>query len=154
MHPKSLASVHPAQGRGQGSVDASLWTAPLVRLAEKHQLLYVLCHEPSDHMLQWLNPELLPHIHKEFAALEAPEFWGEYRWHFANPLYAVSTYAQLHAISRWLFLSAADIEQTLARLRGKHLRCDPLHGVSDPAVEAALDGIFSRVCAPLHRAGL
>lgn len=155
MHPRGMAWAHCAQSRVPESLQAraSRWTAPLVSLAQKHQVLYVLCGAPSEHLLQWLTPELLPHLHSGFALLQAPEFWGEFRWHFADALHAADSHAQLNAIPRWLLLSAQELDTLNASWRVRHVRCNPKHGLLDPATVAALDERMSWVCTQLSRVG-
>ena len=141
MHPQGMSWAHLPPDRPPGGLQtrASRWTAPLVSLAEKHQVVYVLCGAPPEHFLQWLTPEILPHLHHEFALLQAPEFWGEFRWHFADALHAADSYAQHNAITRWLLLSAQGVDILSASWRARHVSCNPASGLADPATVALLD---------------
>lgn len=154
IHPRGMAWAYLPSHRAPEDLRArsSRWTAPLVSFARKHQVIYVLCGDPPAHLLQWLTPELSPYLHPEFASLNSPDFWGEFRWQFANALYAADTYARLHAVQRWLYVCSEDLNQaSRSTWRGRYVRCDSARGLLDPCAVAALEDVLAKGYTPPYQ---
>ncbi len=128
------------------------WYEPLVDLAQRHRVRYVLCTPHFDKLLPLAPSELAPFLHPECISFAEPASFGSFQSRYCELGDAVDQYAKRRGIRRWLLL-----DSTLSR-RSPHkephlLECDFKTGLSNRALVEEIDRRLSEGVTPLSGLG-
>ncbi len=124
-------SEGPAVVRGQTKYFE--WYLPLVRLARKYPVRYVLCTVALTE-LEKLPRSLSPYVIPEPMAFESPDIFGVPAFRDTNLEDAVAHYARSRHVGHWLLIDSTYERRNITTHDYTSLACEPTEGLANQAL--------------------
>tara|TARA_R100000306_G_scaffold18281_2_gene22578 strand:- start:17619 stop:18149 length:531 start_codon:yes stop_codon:yes gene_type:complete len=128
-------SEEPVVVRGQtGYFDQYL---PLVRLARRHPIRYILC-TTALRELEKMPRSLRPYVILEPMPFTSPDIFGVFAVREKNLEDRVRHYAQSHYLEQWLLIDSTYERRDIVTPEYTSLACDPVEGLGNSQLLARI----------------
>jgi len=106
---------------------------PLVRLARKYPVRYVLC-TVAVRELEKLPRSLRPYVVPQLISFASPDIFGTIAYRQKNLEDTVAHYARSRYLERWLLVDSTYERRNIDTPSYTSLACDPVEGLYDPEI--------------------